>query len=553
MKKIVFLISILFVVFDNPINSQTTVGLLQHSVGSLDNGAVLFAPVANKRTFLIDKCGKLLHTWMSAYMPAYSAYLLPDGTLLRTGDDPEFIPRGGIIEKIDWDGNVIWSYKISSDTVYQHHDIKALPNGNILVIVHEDKTQAEAISMGRNPSYISNQKLSSEKIIEIKPIGTDSAIVVWEWKVWDHLIQDFDNTKPNFGVVANHPELLNINFINGQVRPDWLHCNSVDYNEEFNQIMISFRNIDEIWIIDHSTTTAEAASHIGGNSGKGGDILYRWGNSLAYNQGSQANHTFFAQHDARWLKKENNYTGQVMVFNNGTGRPSGNYSSVDVINLPVDSFGNYSSSMLPLLPVSIDWQYVDTNPTNFYSATMSGAQKLSNGNILICDANKGLLFEIDSTKTVVWKYQSPISPSGPLTQGDSITNVSDIFKCIFYSFDYSAFNNHQLTSGLPIELNPISYDCNLNPTNTSINIENNNFKNWIIYPNPSNKEFSIYSIKPIEDKTLFLMYNSFGELVINQEIINIHTNINISFLPKGIFICIIKNNENQFIKKIVKN
>ena len=55
-----------------------------------------------------------------------------------------------------------------------------------------------------------------------------------------------------------------------------------------DQIVLSNHNLSEIWIIDHSTTTLEAASHSGGNSGKGGDLLYRWGNPQAYDQGTGA-------------------------------------------------------------------------------------------------------------------------------------------------------------------------------------------------------------------------------------------------------------------------
>ncbi len=556
MKKTTLLFIFFIVYFSNIITAQTTVGLIQHSTGSIDNGAVLFAPIANKQTFLIDKCGKLLHTWLSEYNPAYSAYLLPDGALLRTGDDPTITPRGGIIEKIEWDGNVTWSYKISSDTVNQHHDIKALPNGNILVIIHEDKTQVAAIAMGRNPSNIINQKLSSEKIIEIQPIGIDSAIVVWEWKVWDHLIQDFDNTKPNFGTVSEHSELLNVNFINGHLNADWLHSNSVDYNEEFNQVMISFRNIGEIWIIDHSTTTAEAASHSGGNSGKGGDILYRWGNPLSYNQGSQSNHKFFAQHDARWLKNGNEYTGKIMVFNNGTGRPSGNFSSIDIISPPVDLFGNYSSVNLPLLPATQSWQYFDTNPTSFYSATMSGAQLLSNGNILICDANAGIFFEIDSTKNKVWEYQSHISPNGPLSQGDITTNISDIFKCQFYSFSYSGFNGHELIPSQPIELNPIQYDCFLDTISTNVNFSNQVDKDFLVYPNPAKNNITIlFSEASFNKETLLRIYNSLGKEVFKQNIQSENTNIDMSFLPKGVFMLVVVTNYDKKVltKKIIKN
>ena len=114
------------------------------------------------------------------------------------------------IEKIDWNGNVIWTYFISDATNWQHHDVKALPNGNILVIAWESKTNTQAIAKGRNPLLVPTT-LWSEQILEIQPTGATGGNVVWEWHLWDHLIQDFDNTKSNFGTVNQHPELINVN------------------------------------------------------------------------------------------------------------------------------------------------------------------------------------------------------------------------------------------------------------------------------------------------------------------------------------------------------
>ena len=57
-----------------------------------------------------------------------------------------------------------------------------------------------------------------------------------------------------------------------------MHCNGLDYNSALDQIALSCRGMNEVYIIDHSTTTEEAVGHTGGNAGKGGDILYRWGN-----------------------------------------------------------------------------------------------------------------------------------------------------------------------------------------------------------------------------------------------------------------------------------
>ena len=51
-----------------------------------------------------------------------------------------------------------------------------------------------------------------DSLVEIKPTGKTTGEVVWEWHLWDHLVQDHDSTKANFGVVADHPELVDANF-----------------------------------------------------------------------------------------------------------------------------------------------------------------------------------------------------------------------------------------------------------------------------------------------------------------------------------------------------
>jgi hypothetical protein len=161
-----------------------TVGLISHTNQSLDDGYVLFAPLGSNTTYLIDKCGNQVKTWNSMHKPGVAVYILPDGTLLRTGNTENLTfdagGKGGIIQMIDWDGNVTWSYTISDNTKCQHHDVKALPNGNILVIAWESKTNTEAIEQGRNPSLVS-ETLWSEQILEIEPVGESDENIVWEW------------------------------------------------------------------------------------------------------------------------------------------------------------------------------------------------------------------------------------------------------------------------------------------------------------------------------------------------------------------------------------
>jgi Arylsulfotransferase (ASST)/Secretion system C-terminal sorting domain len=436
--------------------AQTTVGLLQHDAGTLDDGYVLFAPNNSNTTYLIDKCGKQVKTWPSTYRPGQSCYILPDGTLLRPGNTNNATfnagGRGGIIQKIDWNGNVTWSYTVSDATKCQHHDIKALPNGNVLVIAWESKTNTEAIAQGRNPS-LTTATVWSEQILEIQPVGATGGNVVWEWHLWDHLVQDYDNTKPNYGIVATSPQLINLNFnasanATNNFGQDWIHLNSVDYNAALDQVLLSSHSFDEIWVIDHSTTTAQAATHTGGNSGKGGDVLYRWGNPRAYSNGATTDQKLFGQHNAYWIEPGFPYQNQIMIFNNGNGRIGGNYSTVEIINPPVNGY-NYTAT-LPYLPTTTSWMYNTGNPNNMYAQNISGSQQLSNGNMLYCNGPVGTFAEVNAAGTTLWKYVNPVATSGVLAQGATPAQ-NLVFRCNFYASNYSGFTGKTLTPGSTIE------------------------------------------------------------------------------------------------------
>jgi hypothetical protein len=429
-------------------------------------GYVLFAPMYCKTTYLIDKCGRQVHDWKSNYYPGLSVYLLPDGHLLRTGTVTDtFFPNGsngGIIEKIDWDGDVVWSYIISNDSIGQHHDIFPMDNGNILAIVRHIIPESKAIAGGRHKGTIGGSELYSERVIEIKPIGKDSAEIVWQWSLWDHIIQDASFSKPRFDNIANHPELMNINYAPGQSQ-DWIHMNSIDYNKELDQILLSCHNISEIWIIDHSTTTKQAASHTGGKYGKGGDLLYRWGNPAAYDKGSKADQKFFLQHNANWIPSGYKDGGDIMVFNNGFSRIPF-YSTVDIISPPINSNGTYNKS-LPYGPSSQKWIYKDSIPERFYSGFISGANRLENGNTLICSGLPGIFFEIDSNNSIVWEYVNPVANNDEVLN-DGETGGSGVFRCTQYSTSYSGFNGKVLTPSGPIEKNSYSYSCSQTKTDS---------------------------------------------------------------------------------------
>ena len=468
---------------------EQTVGLFLNTPAAAP-GYTLFAPMSYNVTYLIDNNGELVQSWSSEYRPGLSVYILENGDLLRTriiqGQLFQTGGHGGGVEIIDWDGNLVWEFDYFSDQYWQHHDIESLPNGNVLLIAWEHKADATAIANGRNPNMLAGSQQPfgfwPDHIIEVNP---ESNSIAWEWHVWDHLIQDYDSSKVNYGVVSDHPELVNLNYPSGpNTSGDWLHINAVDYNAELDQIILSVHHFGEIWIIDHSTTTIEAASHTGGNSGKGGDLLYRWGNPQAYIGGNSNERIFFGQHDARWIEDGS----QIMVFNNGSGRPGGSYSSIDVITQPIgednlymlDSNGIYE-------PDTLSWQYTATPLGDLFAANISGAHRLENGNTLICDGPRGHYFEVDSAGSLVWDYVNPVVNTGPLYQGQEIptqgsaqnSTLNRTFRVHRYPTDYLGFAGHNLEPTGPIELYMNTHDLTYLPDKHSLHQN---------YPNPLNPE-----------------------------------------------------------------
>ncbi len=506
---------------------------------STDDGNVtLFAPMGNTNTYLIDADDDIVHSWESDYTPALSAYLLDDRSLLRTaspGRNANSVfgsegGAGGIVEQYDWEGNKTWEFEYNSSDYLLHHDIEALPSGNILMIAWEYKSETEAIEAGRNPSLLSDGELWPDKIIEVEPDGSSGGTIVWEWHVWDHLIQDYDASKANYGTVSDHPEKIDINFVLHQPNADWTHINGVDYNADLDQILLTAHNFSEIWIIDHNTTTTEAA-------GAAGDLLYRWGNPQTYGRGNSNDQQLFVPHDGQWIDAGCPGEDDILIFNNGQNRQDGNYSTVDEITPPWNGSRytiNNGSAYEPFAP---DWTYKGDPASSFYADHISGAQRLPDGSTLICDGPAGKFFEVTSSGETVWEYTNPFSFTTP--QGES----NEVFRATCYNLNdlntgvEDDMYHESGSTGLPeaFTLNQ-NYPNPFNPT-TSITYS---------LTKSANIELAVFNLQGQRIKTLMSGMQAAGDYEVTWD----GTNENGMKVASGIYIYQLITGNQRTVKKM---
>ena len=445
----------------------------------LAEGYVLFAVPNSASVYLINRKGEVVHEWKGNY-GVLNAYLQDDGSLVQNASDPDFpvFAAGGEcgrLQKITWDSKILWDFEYADEHAHVHHDFNVMPNGHILAIAWEAKTAQEVLAAGRNPKLIPKAGLWPDKIIEIEPIDETHGKIVWEWHIWDHLIQDYDNKKANYGNPTDHPELMDINTgdtLPAQISKDSMailkkqgrawrnqtpenmgsdiyHVNAIKYNAELDQIAFSSPHLSEVFIIDHSTTTKEAAGHKGGRWGKGGDFLYRWGNPQNYRRGDSTTRELYGQHDIRWIEKGKPGEGHLMVFNNDIHyRDSMNYSMIYEFVPPTDEKGNYVIEKgKPYGPEKPVWSYMAPDTISFWSSFISGAQRMNNGNTFINEGAKGRFFEVTKDGKIVWEYLDPYRgdirrPNGDPMPAMPMTFIE--FRGTFIPADHPALANRKL-------------------------------------------------------------------------------------------------------------
>ena len=439
------------------------------------NGYTLFG--TRGTSYLIDMEGRVIRTWNMGTNPRFTAH----GTLLdAVGGDPS---KSSVWRELDWNGNTVRQFTETRTGYYPHHDFESIYNPKLgdttfIYIANRDITAQQCLDAGCDPAndYTGAQM---DAIVEVDRSGK----VIWEWWFFNHVVQDINPAKSTYGIIKDTPGRLDLNLPGMPVRKDWLHCNSLDYDDRRDLIVINSVQ-GECYVIDHGGTfvAGNPDSSIARAAGKAGDFLYRFGDPARYEQGNPpsvlANWTkatsghkqLGGSHNIQWIRPGLPGAGNLLVFNNAENlfelTPQSYIMEIDptigasgsstgaFVNPPTAGYRTVSSPDANLLKErknvskQVVWSYSSKNNTSFYSTIGSSAQRLPNGNTFVCSMNDGHFFEVSPADTaIVWEYINPITRQGiKRIKADNYPTYNGVFRAYRYTAAHPALTGRDLTA-----------------------------------------------------------------------------------------------------------
>ncbi len=544
-----------------------------------NNGYTLFGAMG--KTYLIDMEGYIVNQWNTV---GTNPRLLDSGNIL---DASTKNPSGfsGFIE-LDWNGNTVWQYSETRSNYFPHHDWTRIYNKKLnayttLYIANKNLTKAQAVAAGANPTTVQDTVVQMDAVVEVDMSGN----IVWEWWFFDHVIQDYDATKSNYvgsgKKISDYPGKININLTGVPLRKDWLHCNSIDYNESLDQIVIN-SVAGEFYIIDHGNTfiSGNPSGSIALAATSAGDFLYRFGDPARYGQGNPpsvgtnwttsttGNKQIGGAHDVHWIKSGLPGAGNIQIFNNGEYlfertsqsyifevNPYYNSQKVNTgayVNPPTAGYytwtypNNDAMKQNKFISNQVVWIYNSKNDQNFFSTIGGSEQRLANGNTLICSDSQGHLFEVtygdaNTSPQVVWDYISPVTQDGIKSViTDQYPMYNSVFRCYRYTSSHPALAGRTLSKTKTITGKTPQYykpedllagaEYEFSSTQADYSISQN-------YPNPFNPSTIIKYQLPVSSNVRISVIDILGKevavLVNGFQSAGVH---NLNFNPTGFFL-----------------
>ncbi len=338
------------------------------------NGYTLFGPRGSRDMWLINMEGQFVHRWR---MPGLigDASLLPNGNLLIGSRFPDSAVADIPACGGEW-LELDWDGNLQwkhEDEFMNLHDCERLENGNTLV--NFLMPLPEEVTANVKGGIPGTERNGIMWSDGIREISPEGE-VLWEWLAHEHMDFDRDVLCPLCS------------------RMIWTYVNSIFATPD-GDILLSFRHINTVALVDKST----------------GDFKWVWGPG-------ELGH----QHCPTMVEN-----GNILIFDNGLHSPS------------TDNVAASASRVLEVNPDTneIEWEYKAKTITSFYSPICSSAQRLPNGNTLICEATKGRLFEITRDKEIVWEFINPLFFD---YQPNYLGWTNMVFRAYRYGPDFGGLN-----------------------------------------------------------------------------------------------------------------
>jgi hypothetical protein len=401
------------------------------------NGYTLFQTelhMKNSRSaVLIDMNGNAVNRWQG--LDGQPNKLLPGGHVMGSTGVRSF--KYGYqdmvdLVEVDWDGNIVWKfdkYELIKDPrqkprwmARQHHDYQREGNpvgyyvpgtkfkagGRTLVLCHKNL---------KNPA-ISDKTLADDTIIEVDKNGK----IDWEWICSEH-----------FEEMGFSPRAKKTLRRNPGMQPagggigDWMHMNSISTlgpNRFYDSGDRRFHPDNIIW--DGRQTNIIAIIER-----KTGKIVWRLGPYFTAAQPLRKIGQIIGQHHAHMIPRGLPGEGNILLFDNGGAAGYGAPNPGSPTGL--DNARRDFSRVLELDPITLEvkWRYPPAGPRGgrLYSALVSSAQRLPNGNTLITEGNGGRIIEVTAGHEIVWEYVSPYKHRR--------LNFALIYRAYRYPYDWA--------------------------------------------------------------------------------------------------------------------
>ena len=179
---------------------------------------------------------------------------------------------------------------------------------------------------------------------------------------------------------------------------------------------------------------------------------------------------------------------------------------------------------------------------------ISGANRLPNGNTLICSGPNGHLIELDSADNIVWEYINPIEGAGVRLSQGSIPSNNPLFRAYRYSPNHPAFANRTLTPNGYLELNStpncVLYNNSSNigelTEELKVKVIQNPFRDFLSIANKNNETLSIK------------VFNLMGTLMFDSQSSAAKIEIETSNWSNQIYIVLIQSGHKMYQRKVLK-